>query len=119
MILFQNSPTDCIVCVLFQIQDRSGQIHLSQAELIYEENTLSEFSITGDDPLSARTTVQIEVTLEWPKSPEGPVKTKVGTTNTMWADEIHFFTDCKMEVFLNDETIFSKAWNKKYTREHV
>ncbi|MDH3468624.1 MAG: CocE/NonD family hydrolase [Gammaproteobacteria bacterium] len=99
---------------VFEISADNGKVRFRQNRLEMGSRTLQRYTIQPDDPLSAR--AEYEWEWEYGRGTDWNVKTRTRTAVT--SDHSHFFVEAESVAWEDDEVVFSKQWDKKYSRDH-
>lgn len=92
----------------------SGRLEMPDIGHVHDSEGLVSYEITGDDPLSARTTTRFRT-----------VVTRAGTTcehlseGSLTCDATHFRVEMRLEARENGETIFTREWDERIPRDHL
>ena len=105
----------------------SGCVLLKDSGTIYDETTKEVYTVSEDEPTSARATIKGEVKMK--KDASADCKSAGGNTavwdtsvqalSEMWADEKNFHIRSTLIAFHQTQEVFSKTWNETIERFYV
>jgi putative CocE/NonD family hydrolase len=99
--------------VLHHVED-TGKSHIEDIDLIVQKRSEETFSITPEDPTTARTDMVRIVRAE-----RGDWKPRTETRLTFACDADNFHITATLEAFEGDEKILERKWDEKIPRDHM
>ncbi len=98
---------------MHHIED-TGKTHIEDIDLIVRKRSEETFTITGQDPTTARTDMLRIVSAE-----RGAWKPRTETRLTFSCDKENFHIAATLEAYEGEETILERAWNETIPRDHL
>ena len=110
------------------VQD-DGCVLLKDTGTLYDEKITEVYTVTEDEPTSARVAIDGEVKLKRDSSADQEVAaaagaspvwdTRVQTHSEMWADGTKFYVQTSLRAFHQDVEVFANAWKESVERSVV
>ena len=91
----------------------NGKSRFDQSQMEMGSTFLQRFSITDDNPLSARA----EYESNWEHG-RGNWQITTKTTTVLTCDQEYFYLQAQSKACEGGREVFKKKWNKKYLRDH-
>ena len=102
----------------FVVDGDNGRVHLLQTDTIMDSHIVSTCSIEEGKPLSAVTSIEGYMKIEYPNIDDG-IRTCADLSSKLWSDYENFYTDSTISISLNDDVIHRKTWKKTIPRFFV
>ena len=104
----------------------TGCVLLKDTNTVYDETNAEVFTITEDEPTTAKVAIQGQVTMkregesaDQENSEHDLWDTRVQAFSEMWADEQFFYLKSQLKAWHGIEACFDKTWTKKIERFYV
>ena len=93
------------------VKDR-GRTHLQEIDLTIGAGGTDRFTLTGDDPLSARHENRYRITME-----RGPWKIRTEADTVMTCTKEDFVLSARLDAYEGETRIFSRSWTRRIPRD--
>ena len=105
------------------MEDDGGEFQRLDNNTVFGVMVKEQYDVIEDQPLSAKVTIETNTRVARKEADSEQTAdlfdTFVNTKSVLSADESHFYSDCEVKAWCEDEVVFENRWKKAVPRFNV